>query len=55
MLNHSASLSLRMSTRVFKALPGKLDIKNTHLVFSIHLTVIIIDDIENLTCVLMYF
>ena len=33
MLNRSASLA--MSTSVLKALPGKLDIKDTHLVFSI--------------------
>ena len=34
MLNRSASLA--MSTSILKALPGKLDIKDTHLVFSIH-------------------
>ena len=33
-LPHSASLA--MSTSVLKALPGKLDIKYTHLVFSIY-------------------
>ena len=33
MLNCSASLA--MSTSVLKALPGKLDFKDTHLVFSI--------------------
>ena len=33
MLNHSASLA--MSISILKALPGKLDIKDTHLVFSI--------------------
>ena len=32
MLNRSASLA--MSTSVLEALPGKLDIKYTHLVFS---------------------
>ena len=36
MLNRSASLA--MSTSVLKALPGKLDIKETHLVFLIYLT-----------------
>ena len=34
MLNPSASLA--MSTSVLKALPGKLNIKNAHLVFSIY-------------------
>ena len=34
MLNRSASLA--MSTSVLKALPGKLDIKVTHLVFSMN-------------------
>ena len=33
MLNRMASLA--MSTGILKALPGILDIKNTHLVFSI--------------------
>ena len=34
MLNRTASLA--MSTSVLKALPGKLDINYTHLVFSIY-------------------
>ena len=34
MLNRSASLA--MSTSVLKALPGKLDTKDTHRVFSIY-------------------
>ena len=34
MLNRSASLA--MSTCVLRALPGKFDIKDTHLVFSIY-------------------
>ena len=34
MLNRSASLA--MSTSFLKALPGKLDIKDTQLVFSIY-------------------
>ena len=36
MLNRSASLA--MLTSFLKALPGKFDIKNTHLVFSITYT-----------------
>ena len=36
MLNHSASLA--MSTSILEALPGKLDIKDTHQVFSIFVT-----------------
>ena len=34
MLNRSASLA--MSTSILKVLPGKYDIKNTYLVFSIY-------------------
>ena len=34
MLNHSPSQA--MSTSVLEALPGKLDIKGTHLVFSMY-------------------
>ena len=33
LVNHSASLG--MSTSFLKALPGKLNIKNTHLVFTL--------------------
>ena len=36
MLNRAASLA--MSTSVLKALTGKLDIKDTHLVFSMYYT-----------------
>ena len=38
MLPLSGHDDLAMSTSVLKALPGKLDIKDTHLVFSIYCT-----------------
>ena len=44
MLNRSASLA--MSTSILKALSGKLDIKGTHLVFSIYMVYILIFKLE---------